>query len=155
MTDKNNLLQEELIFLDVTADDQIDLLKKMSQKLFEHGYVKESFTAGITQREKKFPTGLDTGTVKVALPHTDAKHVIKPAILVASLKQPVDFMAMGTNDQRVPVSLIFMLAIAEPKAQLATLSKLMGIFTEHELLTELHGANSAPEIYQKLSVVLK
>jgi len=155
MTENNNLLQEELIFLDVTANDQADLLEKLSQELFKRGYVKDSFTNGIIQREEKFPTGLDTGTVKVALPHTDAKHVIKPAILVASLKQPVDFMAMGTNDQRVPASLVFMLAIAEPKVQLATLSKLMGIFSEHEILTEIHAATSASEIYQKLSAVLK
>ncbi|SFV41378.1 PTS sugar transporter subunit IIA [Ligilactobacillus acidipiscis] len=155
MTVKNNLLQEELIFLDVTARDQFELLQKLSQELFKRGYAKDSFAAGIIQREKKFPTGLDTGTVKVALPHTDAKHVIKPAILVASLKQSVDFMAMGTNDQRMPVSLVFMLAIAEPKVQLATLSKLMGIFTEHEILNEIQTANSAPEIYQKLSAVLK
>lgn len=155
MTDKNNLLQEELIFLDVTANDQVDLLKKLSQELFKRGYVKDSFATGIIQREKKFPTGLDTGTVKVALPHTEAVHVIKPAILVASLKQPVNFMAMATNDQQVPVSLVFMLAISEPKVQLATLSKLMGIFSEHEILTEIQAANSAPEIYQKLSTVLK
>lgn len=155
MTDKNNLLQEELIFLDVTARDQFELLQKLSQELFKRGYVKDSFAAGIIQREKKFPTGLDTGTVKVALPHTEAVHVIKPAILVASLKQPVNFMAMATNDQQVPVSLVFMLAISEPKVQLATLSKLMGIFSEHEILTEIQAANSAPEIYQKLSTVLK
>ena len=41
------------------------------------------------------------------MPHTYPEHVIKPAILVATLENPIDFHEMGNSSNTVPAKLIF------------------------------------------------
>lgn len=154
MENNNNLLHEELVILSYEAKTSEEVLRGLSCILREKGYVKESYTQAIIDREKVFPTGLNTEGVKVAIPHTDAKHVEKPAILVAKLKEPVSFkeMANGVND--VDAKLIFMLAIKNPDEQVKTLSKLMSIFSNKDALLGIYNAASKSEIIKLLSNVL-
>lgn len=154
MDSNHNLLHEELVILSYEAKTSEEVLMGLSGILKEKGYVKESYTKAIMDREKVFPTGLNTEGVKVAIPHTDAKHVEKPAILVAKLKEPVNFkeMANGVND--VSAKLIFMLAIKNPDEQVKTLSKLMSIFSDKEALLGIYNAASQAEVIKLLSNVL-
>lgn len=127
----------------------------MSEILIEKGYVKESFTKGILDREEMFPTGLDTeGVIKVAIPHTDAKHVITPAILIAKLKKPIVFKEMGSDTNEVKVSLIFMLALHSHEEQLETLNKLMNVFSSGEILKGIYESKLSCEVLERLNTVL-
>ena len=84
-------LTEELVLLDVEARDNLDLLRQAAQRLYEQGYVKESYADAVVAREKVFATGLPTVMGGVAIPHTDVEHVNAPAVCIARLKEPVDF----------------------------------------------------------------
>jgi PTS system galactitol-specific IIA component len=122
------------------------LLEDMAKYLIDKGYVKQTFIHAIKEREKKFPTGLQTRDVNVALPHTDAEHVIKSAILVSVLKKPIEFGLMEDNKKRVPVNIVFMLAVHNPENQLLLLQKLVNLFQEEGMLKKivdaaLHGTN--------------
>ncbi|WP_373899320.1 PTS sugar transporter subunit IIA [Haloimpatiens sp. FM7315] len=147
----NSLLNEELIILDFEAEDKKDLLKKLSSILIEKGYVKDSFKEAILKREEVFPTGLMTESTNIAIPHTDAIHVIKPTILFAKLKNPVTFKEMGMGKNDVNAELIFMLAINNPTSQVTTLSKLMSILSNKPVLESLKSKNSTCEIMDILS----
>ena len=115
------MLDRELIFLNFEADDREDLLSRLSDILYEKGYENESFKQAILEREKVFPTGLPTLGVKVALPHTDTEHVIKPAILISTLKEPVVFKEMGNGVNDIDVGIVFLLAVKNPAYQVKLL----------------------------------
>ncbi len=89
------------------------------------------------QRELEYPTGLPTSGVGIAIPHADACHVNQEAMIVGVLKEPVDFIIMGSRDDRVQAQLVFMLAIKDSKMQLDMLKRLMDGCQKEEVLYTL------------------
>jgi PTS system galactitol-specific IIA component len=145
-SEATTLFSNDLIFLNLVADDSTTLLKQMSKKLIEKGFVKDSFEEAVIEREKIYPTGLPTPGVMVALPHTDSKHVLESKIAIANLKKPVLFKEMGNGVRDVPVELVFMLAIHHPKQQIEVLKKLMSIFSNQEILMLIKEAKNTSEV---------
>jgi len=154
MDGKQVLLHEDLILLNYEAESKEQLLQKLSKILRVKGYVKDSFTEGVLQREIIYPTGLNTNGIKVAIPHTDSIHVEKAAILVALLKNPVTFKEMGNGINDVQAKLIFMLAVKDPSVQIETLSKLMSIFSQKDILINIYNSTTTKEVKDKLSKIL-
>lgn len=151
---RESLLHEDLVMLDYAASGSEDLLEGLAKVLKAQGYVKDSFAQAVIEREKVFPTGLNTPGVKVVMPHTDPKHVNKPAILVAKLRQPVKFSEMGNSGKEVAAQLVFMLAVTDPKGHLETLGKLMAIFSDGEKLLEVYHAKSKQALIAKMEEIL-
>ncbi|CAA7600890.1 Phosphoenolpyruvate-dependent sugar phosphotransferase system, EIIA 2 [Acididesulfobacillus acetoxydans] len=150
-TDANyTLLQPELIFSHVTASNQEDLLMDLSSKLLSKGYVKDSFADAVIARERTFPTGLFTNGVPVAIPHTDAIHVLKPGILIANLDKPIIFKEMGNGVNDVSAELIFLLAIDKPENQIDVLKKVMNILCKSEILFKIKKAQDISETLEIL-----
>lgn len=149
-----SLLHEELVLLDYEARDRDELLKNLASILKERGYVKESYIKGVLDREKIFPTGLNTDGIRVALPHTDAIHVNKAAVLVAKLKNPVTFKEMGMSGKDVSANLIFMMAVKNPEDQVKTLSKLMAILSQKDMLLNLYNCKEKSEVIDVLSKII-
>lgn len=148
-------LTKELVLVDVEEADDVAVLARLSNLLYERGYVKETYRQAIQNREKQYPTGLPTETVGVAIPHTDAEHVNEEAIAIGILKKPVAFRLMGNMDEKIPVSLVFMLALKEPKMQLDMLQRLIALFQEKELLVELQSVKNPQEVVDLLKNGLK
>lgn len=148
------LLQDDLVLLDYAAKDSEALLFNLAMLLKEKGYVKDSYPQAIIEREKAFPTGLNTPGVKVVMPHTDPVHVNKAAILFAKLQKPVDFKEMGNSGNLVKANLVFMLAVSDPKEHLAALSKLMSIFSNGEKLLEIYQSKTGGEVVRQLNEIL-
>lgn len=148
-------LEEDLVMLDVTAKDKFDLLSQAADRLFEKGYVKSSYKDAVIAREKVFATGLPTVLGGVAIPHTDVEHVNSPAICMARLTSPVDFVIMGDDKETVSVDFIFMLAMKEAHAQIELLQNLMGILQDEDALrfvkTEKSAARIAAFVKERLS----
>lgn len=130
------LIEENLILLDTQATDRNDALSQIAEHLHKDGFVKASYREAIINREANFSTGLQTATIGVAIPHTDAEHVNTAKIAVARLQQPVTFEQMG-DGQPVAVEMIFMLALKEPHAQLTMLQNLMTMFQNTEVMNQL------------------
>src|SRR5690606_19615817 len=107
------LLDPAFVRVDVTAPDRDALLSSMADDLAAAGYVKDSFKAALLAREERFPTGLPTQGLRVAIPHTDVEHVNSSFISIARLASPIAFHEMGANARTVDVDLVFMLAIAD------------------------------------------
>ncbi|MCT4565701.1 MAG: PTS sugar transporter subunit IIA [Maledivibacter sp.] len=146
-TDNENiLLHPELIYFDVEAEDNEDLIAKLASSLEKEGYVKETYRGAVIEREKNYPTGLRTNGVHVAIPHTDSNHVNKTAIVVANLKKAIKFKEMGLNTGEVDAELVFLLAVKNPKNQVDTLSKLMAVFSDGEKLLKIKNSEEKREI---------
>ena len=148
-------VREDLIFIDLECNSREELIKYMSDQMMNAGKVKETYCNAVLEREMIYPTGLNTGDIKVAIPHTDPVHVNSAGISVATLKNRVEFKNMEDPNQNIDVDLVFMLAVANPEAQVPLLVKLMGVFSDKELLKKIKGSKTKQEIKQILEKLIK
>jgi PTS system galactitol-specific IIA component len=144
-------LKKDLIVNNLDAKKTVDVFKNMSDILFRAGFVKNSFFDGLVDRESKFPTGLLMGKYNVAIPHTDAIHVMKPAIAIATLKNPVKFNCMDGNGD-VDVNVVFTMALNEPHSQILMLQQLMLLIQNESILENMLKTKNRDEVYD---IVLK
>lgn len=109
--DTTPIFSENLIALGMRAVDAADVITQLGRLLQDAGCVRDTFVPAAIERENVFATGLPLGRVNVALPHTDAVHVLHPAIAVGCLQEPVEFHVMGSPDDVVQVRIVFLMAI--------------------------------------------
>lgn len=118
----------------LSGENDKEILGQMADVIFQEGYVNEGFHNAIIRREENFPTGLPTGEINVAIPHTDPEYVNRPAVCLGILDSPVKFNVMGMENETVLVSVLFMLAIKKKEDQLGLLQKLIATCQDQEML---------------------
>lgn len=123
----------------------------MAAPLVSAGSVHDDFAFHVAEREKRFPTGLPLGEVGMAIPHTDPEHANGAALAVATLESPVEFRVMGSPDERVMVSVAFMLALTEGCQHIELLQKVIGIAQDQRALSSILDADSDEELYAAIS----
>ena len=143
-----NYFKEENIFLNFDVNDRKDFLSKISKILFEKKYVKEGFNDSIIEREEKYPTGLDFGEYKIAIPHTDPEYVNEEGIVTVKLKNPIIFRDMGLDENDLEVSVIFVLLVQKGEEQVNLLTKLL---EQKEVYNTIKNASDKEEILRILS----
>ena len=129
-------LKEDLMITDLEAASNTDVFKALGGLLTEKGYTKDTYVNALIEREAEYPTGLDLMEVGVAIPHTDASHVNKNAIAIATLKNPVEWIQMGSDDEPVGVKMVFMLSLAS-KGHIEELQQIIGIIQDIELVKKM------------------
>lgn len=133
----------------VLANSDEEVIKIAADELYKRGIVKEDFYKNALKREREFPTGLDIGNYCVAIPHTDSEYVNRSQIEFLSLEKPVKFKNMANINEEVSVSYVFMMAMSQPHEQAETLTKLMEMFANEELMNKLYQCNSV-EAYKDI-----
>jgi len=145
-------ISESLILVNEEIETKEKIIKKLGALLFEQGFVKDSFTQAVLDREVVYPTGLKARVTGVAVPHTDTEHVKKSAVAIATLKNPIIFNGMGAPKTEVSVFIVMMLAIHDQKLVIDILRKVILIIEKDEVLKEILAANepqTIKEIMQK------
>lgn len=124
---------------------QLEAFELLNEQLLLKECVTEDFLKNIIKREEEFPTGLQTKSLGIAIPHTDAEYARYPQIGFLSLEEPVEFQNMdGTGS--VPISMLLMLVLTKEVSQLAMLQKLMALFREDDQLEQLYRAQTQEEV---------
>lgn len=139
-------LDSELVLINEHVQDKEEILIKLSDLLHRKGYVKESFSSAVLNREKEFPTGLQTSITGVAIPHTDSEHVLRPALAIATLASPVLFHSMELPENSIRVEIVLMLAVKKAENQLDVLKRVMGILNNKKLLGCLLSADKPEKL---------
>ena len=103
-----------LILRDVEAANAEEAIRKVGQRFYDEGFVKDTYIDAVVAREKNYATGLQLADIAVAMPHTDPQHVNRPGVCIAQLKHPVEFEHMGDPDTKVQAEMLFMMAIKNP-----------------------------------------
>ncbi|MGB9679437.1 MAG: PTS sugar transporter subunit IIA [Thermoanaerobacteraceae bacterium] len=142
----SELFHKEIIVTNLDAENREEVFRVLYKKLLDNGYVKESFLEGIIKRESTFPTGLLLNNYNVAIPHTDAEHVLKPAIAVATLSKPVVFKNMANPQEDVSVKIVFMIALNESHSQVEILQKLVELIQNKKFLFDILKAGGEDEL---------
>lgn len=139
-------LTPRLIYRHVAFANRDALLDHIAADLHEFGYVKASYARAIKEREVAFPTGLPVPG-GVAIPHTDASHVLKDGLVVATLAEPLLFGEMGgAVDDTVPVSLVIGLVLSDGEKHLQFLSSTIQAIQDPEFVAAVTAATSDDEI---------
>lgn len=145
-----DFIKENLVIANLQASNSQDVISTLADKLHETGYVNADYKQAVLDREKIYPTGLPSGQINVAIPHTDVKYVKSPAIIFATLKSPVEFKNMADKKQNVSVRFVAMLAMKEPHSQVQLLQKLMQLFQKQDLLAKLVSLTDSSELYKEI-----
>lgn len=145
---------KNLIF-PLNAETKESAITQLADLMYKNGYVRDTFKEAILSRESEYPTGLPIPDLGVAIPHTDSKHVIKPAIAVGKLETPIDFYNMGGDSgEIVSVGLILMLAIPNKDDVMDMLQKLMGIIRDREFIISIRESKNRDEVISILDCKL-
>lgn len=118
------------------------IIDELSKNLLDKKLVTKEYPQAVKDREIKFPTGLPTNPVGVAIPHTDPKYVINNAVSVAVLKKPIEMTVMGTTNEKVEISIIFLLSLAQSNKQLNILKRIMSVVQDQDLLQSFASASN-------------
>jgi galactitol PTS system EIIA component len=148
------MLRKDLIKLNVDAKTSEDALRTMAQLFVDVGIAKPSYPDAIVKREDKYPTALPATAFDIAVPHTFAEHVNKPAMGICVLKEPVEFKQMGSPETTLYPQLLFMLAITDPKDQISLLRKIMKLIQNSEALNQIKAASTIDEVYSIVNPLL-
>jgi galactitol PTS system EIIA component len=149
-----DLLEPTAISLNLNAHDSKEVISTLGGLLCKAGYVKDTFVDAALEREQHLPTGLPLeGDINAAIPHTDVVHVNKAGLSMATLKSPVVFKNMVSPDESVPVQLVFVLALDQPKAQVEMLMEIAKVLQNPTTINKLMKANNYQDVQSAFSGV--
>ncbi len=150
--DISEFLRPEAIILNLRAQTSSEVIRALGNNLRDLGYVNDDFVEAALAREARMPTGLPlAGSFNAAIPHVDIEYVRQSALALATLEKPVIFQNMVDPEQDVPVQLVIMLALDQPKSQIAMLQQIAGILQNPELIAQLMAATTAQQILAALA----
>lgn len=130
------IVSEELMEINLDAPSKEAAIKILADKLKALDYVTNDYYENVIKREKIFPTGLPT-VIPIAMCHTEREFVKQSALAVGTLKNPIKFREMGAPDRFVKAEIIFLLALNDPKDQVAWLRKMMTVFKSREVMDNI------------------
>lgn len=139
-------LDSQLIAVSIDADTKDAIMETMGGRFVELGYCESSYIQALKDRELEFPTGIDIDGVGVAMPHTDVSHVKRAGIGIATLKQPVTFVHMATDDTPVEVKVVFMLAVDDPGRHLEKIQDILAVIQDKKTLERIMTAGNPEEV---------
>jgi len=139
------IVSEELVEINLDAPSKEAAIKILADKLRALDYVTDDYYENVIKREKKFPTGLPT-VIPIAMCHTEREFVKQSALAVGTLKNPIEFQEMGAPDRFVKAEIIFLLALNDPKDQVAWLRKMMTVFKSREVMDKIKSSGNNKEL---------
>jgi PTS system galactitol-specific IIA component len=147
-------VNEALVALHLQARTMDEAVRQLADIFIREGYVKPSYTAAALEREMSCPTGLPTPGLGTAIPHAGVEHTLKPGIAVATLAKPVKFGELGDPTSLIDVSVVFMLSVTQPDAQVYLLQSVIELYKDEALLRRLHEATDASTIVAEVNAAL-
>lgn len=148
----SSFLRPEAVVLRLRASTSEEVIRELGGRLKDLGYVKEGFVDAALEREASMPTGLPLGgSINAAIPHVDIEWVNQSALALATLDTPVIFRNMVDSDEEVPVQLVIMLALDQPKSQIEMLQEVCGVLQKPDLIERLMAASTPEAVLSLLS----
>lgn len=140
------LLKADLVEVDLDVASQEDLFAHLARKVTGVGYVRDSFEQALADLEAIYPTALPTQPEAIAIPHTDAEHIITPFIAPVRLRTAVRWAEMGNDQNHHDVRFVFLLGLDKAGGQVKALQALTTAFQDPTFFTRLADA-TGPEDY--------
>lgn len=113
-------------------------LEEMSEMLISQGDAIEGFKEAMISREENFPTGLETMSLPVSIPHADKKYVKTEMIDVTLFEKPVMFHRIDSPEEEIGSYISFMLLLKESHAHMDVLRELSQLFQLEKFADIIH-----------------
>jgi PTS system galactitol-specific IIA component len=139
-------LLSNLIVIKSTKTSKEEVLQELSDAAIAAGYARPGYCQAILEREAKYPTGLHTPEIEVAVPHADAEWTIKPSLTIAILDEPVIFEPMGGEGGLVNAELVFMLTIEDASEHLDFLRSFSSLMEVPQVLIDFKNSGDPEEL---------
>lgn len=127
-----------------------EVLEEMAAVAIKAGYAREGFSQAILEREIKYPTGLHTPQIEVAVPHADAEWTLQPSLVIGILQKPVIFEPMGGEGGDVQAELIFMLTIEDPSEHVDFLRAFSTLMEVPQVLIDFKNSGDPQPLVEKI-----
>lgn len=145
----NNILEEELIQLNVKADNWEDAIRKSTLPLVVKNKVTKEYVNKIIEIAKSIGPYIVI-TKHVALPHAPAEFgANETAIGITTLDRPVNF----GNEANDPVKYLFCLSATDNNSHLEALAELVKLLENEDFFKLLDTSNSPKEILSYISTI--
>lgn len=128
----SEMLFEELITIQPDWTTKNEALDAMTKLMRQHGYVDDGFVLDVYKREVMGHTLLAGGA---AIPHGSPEHVIKPAVAVSILKEPITWMEEKAAD------IVVMMAFKEDLQQ--DVGEFLALLEDRSFVEYLAGMTNA------------
>ncbi|MFT4186516.1 MAG: PTS sugar transporter subunit IIA [Micrococcaceae bacterium] len=144
-----NKVKKENIITNLDANSKQEVIEKMVKVLHHNGYISDEkgFVAAVYERESQITTGIGNN---VAIPHGKSELVRESTVMVAKLKNSVDWNSFDDK----PVNLVFLLAIKDEDrgdAHLRILAELSAKLMDDDFLNGVKEASTQEEIYNAVA----
>lgn len=149
------IIDEDFIAVNTNVTTKNEVINLAGELFRKKKAIKEGYEEAAIKREEKFPTGLQAENMAVAIPHTDVTYANQTAIGCIVPKQPIEFIAMGTENEMLNCEIIFPIIVSESETQVEVLRELMTLFRNSTALTEIKNAQSTEEVMKVLEVLNK
>ena len=139
-------LDKDLIAVGIKTSCKEEVFSTLFDKLYQKGYVKNTYLKAVLEREASFPTGLIMKDGIVAIPHVDTCYCVKPGIAIGFLENPIEMKEMGKPDNTLMVDGIFMLSVVKAEDQVHWLRQLIEVLQCEGTLSKIKQSNSPEEV---------
>lgn len=150
------LLSNIIVKKYVEPINRIDLLKSLAEIALHEEWARPGYINAVLSREEKYPTGLHTRGVEIAIPHADPEWTILPGMVVGILSEPTGFEPMGGEGDEVKARFIFLLLIPDAESHIDFLQTLAEFIENEDRLKTLGETNDIKPLLdffkQKLEV---
>lgn len=147
-------VSEDLAVPKLHAESYQEVLQVLGDLAVEKGWAKPGYARALIHREEEYPTGLPM-VIPIALPHTDAEHVAKAGLGIATLAEPVTFYEMGGSETEVAVQAVVLILVTDPSHQVTMLSKLIGVVQDESWFAGVHAAATPAELADAFNALLQ
>lgn len=134
-----SLMDESLIFMNLSPKNYNEVIKTMGKTLIERGYVEPRFTDDCLAREKITSTAVGN---MVAIPHTVQDYVMQPAVALAILKEPIQW-----GESKVDIVLMLALKFESGSYTRDFFRKFYSIISDVKILNEIRSCQTPKSIY--------
>ncbi|WP_154027812.1 PTS sugar transporter subunit IIA [Olsenella uli] len=148
--DLSEVIDENIIDLDVKGTTKDEVLRELSQRLYDNGYISdvEQFVKDIYVRESMGITGAGN---HIAIPHGKSSAVNKITIAVGRS----DHMVEWESYDEQPVNLFFLFCVSDDEGfaqnHMRLLAELAGKIGKDSLAEELQNAKTPAEVVKILT----
>ncbi len=145
-----DFLNNDLVFIHTSARTSEEVFKQVAAKAMSMDMITDAFLEKVTEREKNFPTGIETERFGVAIPHTNPEYVKKQFIAVVTSQEGVPFSRMDDTNAQIKAKAIFVLGLNEPHTQLESLQAIMAVLQNDDKIQQILDSTDVEQVIQSI-----
>lgn len=133
------LFNRNWVALNVEASSEDELFEIVGKKAHDLFLAYPDYGEGLKKREAEYPTGLNIGGFKVALPHVDPEYIKQPFVFLVTTNKPLKVKEMATEEP-LETSAFFFLGIKDGHNQVGLLSGILNALQDETVINEYQDA---------------